>query len=466
MSFVFYDTETTGTDTTFDQILQFAAIRTDDDLNELERFEVRCRLLPHVVPAPMALAVTRVTPDLLEDLGLPTHAEAMGRIAERFEAWSPACFIGYNSLSFDENLLRQAFYQTLHPTYLTNTNGNTRADVYRLVLAASVHAPEVLEIPLGTNGKPSRKLDAIAPANGFDHANAHDALADVEATIFVANLVKNDAPDLWSAMMDMTTKAGVVQRLRDGHPVVQTEVFGQKAHNRLVIGFATNPDYDAEVGVFDLSFDPEPYLDLSVDELVDVLKANPRPLRIVRANAQPILIEPSEVGEGVKSELPDFDDAIRRADVVLGDEEFCRRVGVAASKRYPEREPGKWVEEQIYEGFASNVDVQRMREFHGASIENRLRIALEFEDRRLRELAFRQMYFEAPETLEPKVRDWFEVWRVDRVTDLENTGRVRSWASAHAEVLELAKDPGDLDPSLISEIADWYASKLATSVTH
>ena len=52
MSFVFYDTETTGTDTAFDQILQFAAIRTDHELRELERFEIRCRLLPHVVPSP------------------------------------------------------------------------------------------------------------------------------------------------------------------------------------------------------------------------------------------------------------------------------------------------------------------------------------------------------------------------------------------------------------------------------
>ena len=30
MRFVFYDTETTGTNTTFDQILQFAAIYTDE----------------------------------------------------------------------------------------------------------------------------------------------------------------------------------------------------------------------------------------------------------------------------------------------------------------------------------------------------------------------------------------------------------------------------------------------------
>ena len=38
MSFVFYDTETTGTNTTFDQILQFGAIKTDHDLNEIDRF--------------------------------------------------------------------------------------------------------------------------------------------------------------------------------------------------------------------------------------------------------------------------------------------------------------------------------------------------------------------------------------------------------------------------------------------
>ncbi len=60
MSFVFYDTETTGTDTWFDQILQFAAIKTDADLNELDRFEIRCRLLPHVVPSPGAMRVTGV----------------------------------------------------------------------------------------------------------------------------------------------------------------------------------------------------------------------------------------------------------------------------------------------------------------------------------------------------------------------------------------------------------------------
>ena len=67
MAFIFYDTETTGISTSFDQILQFAAILTDDDLNELDRFEIRCRILPWVVPSPRALLTTGVTPDMLVD---------------------------------------------------------------------------------------------------------------------------------------------------------------------------------------------------------------------------------------------------------------------------------------------------------------------------------------------------------------------------------------------------------------
>ena len=48
MSYIFYDTETTGKVTAFDQILQFAAIKTDAELNVLDTFDIRCRLLPYL----------------------------------------------------------------------------------------------------------------------------------------------------------------------------------------------------------------------------------------------------------------------------------------------------------------------------------------------------------------------------------------------------------------------------------
>ena len=113
MTFVIYDTETTGTNTAFDQILQFGAIKTDCELNELDRFEIRCRLLPYVVPAPGAMRVTGVSVGQLTDPALPTHYQMVRAIKAKLDEWSPAIFIGHNSLGFDEHLLRQAFYKAL-----------------------------------------------------------------------------------------------------------------------------------------------------------------------------------------------------------------------------------------------------------------------------------------------------------------------------------------------------------------
>src|SRR5438445_13264999 len=101
MSFVFYDAETTGTHTAFDQILQFAAIRTDSELNELDRFEIRCRLLPHIAPSPSAMLVTGITADQLADPGLPTHYEMIRAIYRKLRSWYPTVFVGFNSLHFD-----------------------------------------------------------------------------------------------------------------------------------------------------------------------------------------------------------------------------------------------------------------------------------------------------------------------------------------------------------------------------
>ncbi len=97
MTFVVYDTETTGFETAFHQILQFATIRTDDDLNEIDRFEIRCRLLPWVVPSPGALKATGITPSMLTDKNLPSHFEAMLQINAKLRSWPPSVFVGYNS---------------------------------------------------------------------------------------------------------------------------------------------------------------------------------------------------------------------------------------------------------------------------------------------------------------------------------------------------------------------------------
>ena len=47
----------------FDQALQFAAIHADENFVELERVNIRSRLLPYMLPDPKALEITGVNPN-------------------------------------------------------------------------------------------------------------------------------------------------------------------------------------------------------------------------------------------------------------------------------------------------------------------------------------------------------------------------------------------------------------------
>jgi exodeoxyribonuclease-1 len=159
MGFVFYDVEATGTHAAFDQILQFAAVRTDDDLKPTDRFEANCRILPGVVPSPAVLYPARTTAARLIDPSLPTHYEMVRKIYIQLAEWSPAVFLTHNAIAFGEWLLRQSLYKTLHLPYLTNTNKNCRSDVLRILQATSLLAPNTLAFPL----TPRRGLCNQAP---------------------------------------------------------------------------------------------------------------------------------------------------------------------------------------------------------------------------------------------------------------------------------------------------------------
>src|SRR3546814_14109953 len=62
-SFLFYDLETFGTDPRRSRIAQFAAIRTDAQLNEVEApVEFFVQPADDLLPSPMATLVTGITP--------------------------------------------------------------------------------------------------------------------------------------------------------------------------------------------------------------------------------------------------------------------------------------------------------------------------------------------------------------------------------------------------------------------
>jgi exodeoxyribonuclease-1 len=452
MAFVFYDTETTGTDTAFDQILQFGAIRTDENLNEIDRFEIRCRLLPHVVPAPMALKVTGIATENLTDPALPSHYDAMRQVHAKLSDWSPSVFVGYNSISFDENLLRQAFYQTLQPIYLTNTGGNTRADMLRIAHAVAAYAPNAIAIPLGEAGQQVFKLDRLAPANGYNHENAHDAMGDVEATIHLAKLIRDRAPEVWGRMMQLSRKQDTEDILKEEEILCLTQYWRGQAHNRYVTECGVDPTYDASRAVFDLKQDPQPYLDMTTGELVHEMNKSPVVVRAVRTNAQPILMPNTAAPDALIEQSLPFEELVRRASMITENIEFQSRVGEALANRYPEKEPSAHVEQQIYDGFASSGDQALMQRFHHVPWEDRLGIAMEMDDLRMKRIAQRLIYFERPEVLPGKTRAALGHEIQERLNAHDDVLPWRTVADAQQELAKLQSE--DDDGSLVEFVSD------------
>src|SRR6185437_16734710 len=99
-----------------------------------------------------------------------------------------------------------ALYKTLHQPYLTNTKGNCRTDSLRMIQAVARFAPNALTIPIDNCGKAIFKLDRLAPANGFDHGSAHDAISDVEATIHMCRIIAARVPEHWSNFVRFAQK--------------------------------------------------------------------------------------------------------------------------------------------------------------------------------------------------------------------------------------------------------------------
>ncbi len=89
------------------------AILVNDDFQVLaDPLNIRCSLKPGLVPEPYALIVNNTTPQILRKTNL-SHYGMISQMHEQFSKWSPAVFVGYNSISFDEEFLRERVYLKL-----------------------------------------------------------------------------------------------------------------------------------------------------------------------------------------------------------------------------------------------------------------------------------------------------------------------------------------------------------------
>lgn len=210
---LWHDYETWGVDPKHDFPCQFAAIRTDLDLNIIANpISYFCQIPNDYVPNPIACLVTGITPQQSLRDGY-IEAEFASKIANVMQQ-TDTCVVGYNSIRFDDEVTRFLRYRNFYDPYEREwKNGNSRWDIIDLVRACYALRPEGINWPRNENGTPSFKLEALTAANGIAHESAHDAVSDVKATIALAQLIKSKQPKLFDFYFSLRNKNTVMQNI-------------------------------------------------------------------------------------------------------------------------------------------------------------------------------------------------------------------------------------------------------------
>ena len=407
MNYVVWDIETDSAQTDWATIIEIGGILLDENFKEKDRFSARCRLPQDRVPAATALCINKSNVDLLTKGNL-SHYEMLSYVEKKFREWSPATFLGYSSINFDDEVIRKEFFKSLRKPYITNTEGNVRHDALNIVRAAFAIDDQVLKTELNPKGNKSMKLESLARLNGVDSSGAHSALFDTELTVKVLDLIKQKQPILWKEYLKTSSKIIVENMVKQEKIFTVNEYFFGTSRLYLCAPLhptaCMHPVYKWGQAV-DLRVDVEAIQKLNYEDLKKEMKKSPKFLRTIRSNKAPIILDKSY---GMKVEpYNKLDPNLinKRAELVKTNEKFsediCNILREAAEEKMEtssqeDIEP----EESIYSGgFTSAKDQALFPKFHEGDWKEKFALLDKFEDQRLVTFGHGLIFNEAPDIL-------------------------------------------------------------------
>ncbi|AGA90879.1 exonuclease I [Thioflavicoccus mobilis 8321] len=434
-TFYWHDYETWGADPWRDRPAQFAGQRTDVDLNPIdEPLVLYCRPATDLLPQPEACLITGITPQLAWRDGL-IEAEFAAAI-ERVLVQPGTCGAGYNSLRFDDEVTRHLLYRNLFDPYAREwRNGNSRWDLIDVLRAAHALRPAGIEWPKRDDGTASFRLEDLTAANGIEHGAAHDALADVRATIALVRRLKQAQPKLFDYALRLRDKRVALRMLAEGRPLlhVSARYPAERGCIAPVLPIAHHPTNANGVIVFDLREDPAAFADLSVEALRERLftpaaeragDVAPIPVKTVRVNHAPFLAPLATLTpEAAERWAADLDRVRRHA----GATDALKALGERLVQVYgrPMRGPPSDPDLMLYSGgFIGDADRRVLDRLRRLAPED---LAVErptFEDPRLPEMLWRYRARNWPETLTDAEREDWDAYRLARLADPEAGGSI------------------------------------------
>lgn len=464
-SIFWHDYETTGTDPAQDRPLQFAGVRTDEELNIIgDPLMLYCKPPRDRLPHPQACLITGITPQLAERDGVP-EPEFIRRIHD--ELASPGtCGAGYNSLRFDDEVTRHTLYRNFFDPYEREwRNGNSRWDIIDMLRLARALRPEGIQWPNKDDGSPSFRLDELTVANGIGHDNAHDALADVLATIAMARLVRERQPRLYQYVYDTRFKhrvAALVDPLgRKPFLHVSGRLPRENGYTALMIPLCQHPTNKNGVLSFNLMADPMPLLELDAEQIrqrvfsrsEDLLDGEERiALKAVHINRCPVVATPRLMDSSAALRLGiDLSRCERNWQLLKSADIGAKLVEVFSDR---EARPQGDAELSLYGGFLPDVDRPLLAAVRSADAAELATGSFPFTDRRYRDLLLRYKGRHYPEALDEEERfQWMEY----RDQNLIEPGMGRLGLEDYFAELDLLEEScdGTREQAIIAALREW-----------
>jgi exodeoxyribonuclease-1 len=473
-TFLWHDYETFGAVPRRDRPAQFAAIRTDAELNEVgEPLMIYCKPAPDYLPSPESCLITGITPQLCLERGLPEH-EFAARIEAAFS--QPGTIgVGYNTIRFDDEVTRFLFWRNLIDPYAREwQNDCGRWDLLDVVRLCYALRPEGIEWPRKEDGTQSFKLEDLARANGLLHEAAHDALSDVRATIALARLIRTRQPRLFDFALALHRKDRVAGELglpasrETARPFLHVSGMFPAERGCLAVMWplATHPSNKNELLAWDLAHDPSELRDLDVATLRLRLftRSAELPEGVLRLPIKGVHLNKSPMVVGnLKTLAPamaarwgiDLDAAMRHAELAAALPDMSA-IWPQVYERPREATPD--VDEDLYGGFVGNGDRRRLTQLRSLSPAELAHARTGFDDPRLAELVFRYRARNFPETLDAEEAERWEAHRAARLLDGE--GGARNVDQLFAEIDALAEKADERGEEILGALYE-YAEAIA-----
>jgi exodeoxyribonuclease-1 len=369
MTLLWYDYETWGANPQRDRLAQFAAVRTDLDLNPIGApIDLLCQPALDTLIDAEAVAITGLSP-----LDLAEHGLSEWDFAQQIHqhmSLSGTCSVGYNSIRFDDECTRYLLYRNLLDPYAREwKNGNARWDLLDVVRMTHALRPDGINWPVRDDGSPSFKLEHLTMANGLAHAKAHDAVSDVLATIALAKLIKQRQPKLYDYAFSLRSKHRVRQHIdiegRQPHLHFSGKIPALEHCMGIEVPLMMHPERNNEVIVIDIRTDPSWLLAHDAQTLkgwlyskaADLPEGATRPpLKTVHLNRSPMIASMALLESTTADRLGVDLATIRAHQAIVEANPELRALALAVFSDSDRREPPADSEHALYAGFIDDHD--------------------------------------------------------------------------------------------------------------